>query len=149
MQKILCYLIKVSTLLSNIRLSALFRRLEESTQWRPFYVFNKMPDLVLFEKKPQYVYDRNCKIIKLFILGLGRATFVWPGLGLVWPYLHLNQFGSPILLTIIQLKMPFFLFWMVRATQNLAQAESGHSKPMAYGPNSGSGFWPNPALIHT
>ena len=50
MLKILCYLIKVSTLLSNIRLSALFRRLEESTQWRPFYVFNKMPDLVLFEK---------------------------------------------------------------------------------------------------
>ena len=40
MPKILRYLIKVSTLLSNVRFWALFRRLEECTHWKDLYTFN-------------------------------------------------------------------------------------------------------------
>ena len=47
-----------------------------------FRVLQYPADLVLFEKKPQYVYDRNCKIIKLFILGLSWATFFMARVGL-------------------------------------------------------------------
>ena len=48
------------------------------------------------------VISSSLEIVKLSNL------FFWLGLGSVWPYLHLSQFRSPILFTIIQLKMPFF-----------------------------------------
>ena len=82
-----------------------------------FRVLQYPADLVLFEKKPQYVYDRNCKIIKLFILGHGRAIFFLARVGLGLALFALEPVWIANFLTIIQLKMPFFVL-----------AGLGHSK---------------------
>ena len=85
-------------------------------------------------------------------VGLGWATFFLARFGLGLVFLATGLFGpSSILvyfgpiLTNFSAKSAFFWFGLGQATQNLAQARSGHSKPLACRPNLGPGFGAQPS----
>ena len=79
-----------------------------------------------------------------FFSGPGRvwAGLFWSGSGSGWPFLATGQFGPPILANFGQILTNF----SAKSAIFLVRAGSGHSKPMARGPNFGIGLWPDPAL---